>query len=127
MLPLELAGDNKAAERSADMLSQVGLSERSKHYPLQLSGGEQQRVAIARAFVAEPALLFADEPTGNLDQETGETIIELMFDLRNQQRSALVLVTHDNVLANRCDRCLLMQAGRLDEVPVAPGRNASQS
>lgn len=127
MLPLELAGDSKAAERSADMLSQVGLSERSKHYPLQLSGGEQQRVAIARAFVAEPALLFADEPTGNLDQETGETIIELMFDLRNQQRSALVLVTHDNVLANRCDRCLLMQAGKLDEVPVAPGRNASQS
>lgn len=127
MLPLELAGDTKAAERSADMLSQVGLSERSKHYPLQLSGGEQQRVAIARAFVAEPALLFADEPTGNLDQETGETIIELMFDLRNQLRSALVLVTHDNALANRCDRCLVMQAGRLDEVPVASSANASRS
>ena len=103
------------------------IRDSSKHYPLQLSGGEQQRVAIARAFVAEPALLFADEPTGNLDQETGETIIELMFDLRNQLRSALVLVTHDNALANRCDRCLVMQAGRLDEVPVASSANASRS
>lgn len=118
MLPLELAGDTKAGSRAADMLDQVGLSDRSKHYPLQLSGGEQQRVAIARAFVSDPELLFADEPTGNLDHETGETIIDLMFQLRSQKRSALVLVTHDNDLAKRCDRCLLMQAGQLEEVKL---------
>lgn len=118
MLPLELAGDTSATSRAADMLEQVGLSDRSKHYPLQLSGGEQQRVAIARAFVSDPELLFADEPTGNLDHETGETIIELMFRLRSQKSSALVLVTHDNDLARRCDRCLLMQSGRLDEVDL---------
>ncbi len=116
MLPLELSGDTQAAARAAEMLDQVGLSDRSKHYPLQLSGGEQQRVAIARAFVSDPELLFADEPTGNLDHETGETIIELMFSLRSQKRSALVLVTHDNDLARRCDRTLMMQSGQLDEI-----------
>lgn len=116
MLPLELAGDTQAASRAASMLAEVGLSERQKHHPLQLSGGEQQRVAIARAFVSEPELLFADEPTGNLDGETGATVIDLMFRLRQQQGSALVLVTHDNQLAERCDRRLLMQAGKLVEL-----------
>jgi len=115
MLPLELAGDNDASDRAADMLAQVGLTDRHKHYPLQLSGGEQQRVAIARAFVSKPELLFADEPTGNLDEETGETVIDLMFRLREQQGSALVLVTHDNDLARRCDRCMQMHAGQLTE------------
>lgn len=116
MLPLELAGDMKAESRAAEMLAEVGLSERKKHHPLQLSGGEQQRVAIARAFVSEPELLFADEPTGNLDAETGATIIDLMFRLRQQQGSALVLVTHDSKLAERCDRRLLMQGGKLVEL-----------
>lgn len=116
MLPLELAGDTDAEARAANMLAEVGLSERQKHHPLQLSGGEQQRVAIARAFVSEPELLFADEPTGNLDGETGATVIDLMFRLRQQQGSALVLVTHDSKLAERCDRRLLMQGGKLVEL-----------
>jgi len=116
MLPLELAGDNDAAKKATAMLAEVGLAEREKHHPLQLSGGEQQRVAIARAFVSEPELLFADEPTGNLDAETGNTVTDLMFRLRQQQGSALVLVTHDSQLAERCDRRLLMQGGMLTEV-----------
>lgn len=116
MLPLELAGDNNARKRAADMLAEVGLGEREKHHPLQLSGGEQQRVAIARAFVSEPELLFADEPTGNLDGETGATVVDLMFRLRQQLGSALVLVTHDNELAASCDRRLLMQSGKLSEL-----------
>ena len=116
MLPLELAGDTDAESRAANMLAEVGLSERQKHHPLQLSGGEQQRVAIARAFVSEPELLFADEPTGNLDGDTGATVIDLMFRLRQQQGSALVLVTHDSKLAERCDRRLLMQGGKLVEL-----------
>ncbi len=116
MLPLELAGDMNAQSRAAEMLAEVGLAERQKHHPLQLSGGEQQRVAIARAFVSEPELLFADEPTGNLDAETGATIIDLMFRLRRQQGSALALVTHDSKLAQRCDRRLLVQAGKLVEL-----------
>lgn len=116
MLPLELAGDMNAQSRASDMLAEVGLAEREKHHPLQLSGGEQQRVAIARAFVSEPELLFADEPTGNLDGETGATVIDLMFRLRQQQGAALVLVTHDSQLAERCDRRLLMQGGKLTEV-----------
>lgn len=116
MLPLELAGDTRAQARALDMLGEVGLADRAKHHPLQLSGGEQQRVAIARAFVSKPALLFADEPTGNLDAETGKTIIDLMFNLREQQQSALVLVTHDEQLAERCDRRLLMSGGKLTEL-----------
>ena len=116
MLPLELTGDEKAAERSRDMLEKVGLSHRAGHQPLQLSGGEQQRVALARAFVSEPALLFADEPTGNLDSDTGEKIIELMFALTKQQGSAVVLVTHDDSLAARCDRTLRMSNGRLEQL-----------
>lgn len=113
MLPLELAGADDAARRAASMLEDVGLSHRAGHHPLQLSGGEQQRVALARAFVAQPTLLFADEPTGNLDGDTGQKIIELMFSLRERLDSALVLITHDNVLAQRCDRRLTMNGGRL--------------
>jgi len=113
MLPLELANAADASDRSMQMLEQVGLADRATHQPLQLSGGEQQRVAIARAFVANPALLFADEPTGNLDSATGHKITDLMFSLREQFGSALVLVTHDDTLALRCDRRLRMGDGKL--------------
>ena len=113
MLPLELAERDDAAERAANMLAEVGLAERARHYPLQLSGGEQQRVAIARAFVSEPQILFADEPTGNLDADTGNRIVDLMFSLREQHNAALVLVTHDDSLARRCDRRLRMVSGEL--------------
>ena len=113
MLPLELAGlaDPRAAARS--IIDKVGLAERWSHYPAQLSGGEKQRVAIARAFATEPAVLFADEPTGNLDARTGETIMELMFDLNRNSSTTLVLVTHDSALAARCDRVLSLDAGKL--------------
>lgn len=114
MLPLELAGRDDARERSLETLAAVGLAERAGHYPRQLSGGEKQRVAIARAFVIEPRVLFADEPTGNLDQATGEHIIELLFDLNRARGATLVLVTHDLDLARRCDRVLHMAAGRID-------------
>jgi len=116
MLPLELTGQDNAVSLAKAMLEKVGLGHRFGHQPLQLSGGEQQRVALARAFVSQPALLFADEPTGNLDSDTGETVIELMFSLREQQGSAVVLVTHDDTLAARCDRTLRMGNGRLEEV-----------
>lgn len=116
MLPLELAGVTDAADQSRAMLEKVGLASRAGHQPLQLSGGEQQRVALARAFVSQPAVLFADEPTGNLDSDTGEKVIELMFSLREQQGTAVVLVTHDDSLAQRCDRILRMGNGRLDDV-----------
>ncbi len=116
MLPLELAGATDAAELSRAMLDKVGLSSRAGHQPLQMSGGEQQRVALARAFVSQPAVLFADEPTGNLDSDTGEKVIELMFSLREQQGTAVVLVTHDDSLAQRCDRTLRMGNGRLVEI-----------
>ena len=114
MLPLELAGEEQAAERARAMLDDVGLGHRGGHQPLQLSGGEQQRVALARAFVSQPALLFADEPTGNLDTDTGAKVVELMFNLRERLGSALVLVTHDDTLAARCDRRLRMDGGHLE-------------
>jgi putative ABC transport system ATP-binding protein len=114
MLPLELSAHPHAARRAADALGEVGLSARLHHYPAQLSGGEQQRVALARAFAAEPRLLFADEPTGSLDQATGEKITELLFRLREQSGASLLLVTHDTALANRCDRRLLLTSGRLE-------------
>lgn len=112
MLPIELAG--QPAEASAtQMLVRVGLGERLHHFPATLSGGEQQRVSIARAFVQRPVLIFADEPTGSLDEGTGATIINLMFELAAQQNTTLVLVTHDPSLAARCERQLVLQAGRL--------------
>jgi len=113
MLPLELAGHDHARRASRQIIDKVGLAARSSHYPSQLSGGEKQRVAIARAFATEPAVLFADEPTGNLDSRTGATIMELMFELNRNSATTLVLVTHDNELAERCDRVLSLDAGRL--------------
>jgi len=113
MLPLELAGAADARARSRDIIDKVGLGERWSHYPAQLSGGEKQRVALARAFATEPAVLFADEPTGNLDSRTGEKIMQLMFDLNRSSSTTLVLVTHDNALAERCDRILSLDAGKL--------------
>ncbi|MGM8936533.1 ABC transporter ATP-binding protein [Pseudomonas neustonica] len=115
MLPLELAGRRDARKRASDLLERVGLAARTSHYPQQLSGGEQQRVAIARAFASEPVILFADEPTGNLDAATGERITDLLFDLNLQQQTTLVLVTHDARLAARCSNTLQMQAGKLME------------
>ncbi len=113
MLPLELKGDTNAREKCMSLLQRVGLSERMDHTPLQLSGGEQQRVAIARAFAGEPEILFADEPTGNLDQKSGANIIELLFSMNQEKGTTLVLVTHDMQLASRCDRQLELDYGRL--------------
>ena len=113
MLPLELAGGENARKASRDIIDKVGLSYRWSHYPAQLSGGEKQRVAIARAFATEPAVLFADEPTGNLDSRTGANIMELMFDLNRSSSTTLVLVTHDISLAERCDRVLSLDIGKL--------------
>lgn len=113
MLPLELAGARDARGAAGAMLERVGLSERLGHYPKQLSGGEQQRVAIARAFVTRPALLLADEPTGNLDAATGSQVIDLMFELNRERGATLVLVTHDEALSQRCDRVLRLAAGML--------------
>jgi putative ABC transport system ATP-binding protein len=113
MLPLELGGRADARKAARELIAEVGLGDRWSHYPAQLSGGEKQRVAIARAFAAEPAVLFADEPTGNLDSRTGETIMELMFELNRSSSTTLVLVTHDHALADRCDRTLALDAGRL--------------
>lgn len=113
MLPLELAEDPTARKRAADALQSVGLQERKSHYPKQLSGGEKQRVAIARAFVSRPEVLFADEPTGNLDTVSGDRVADLLFDLNHQYKTTLVLVTHDRMLAARCDRVLELVAGKL--------------
>lgn len=113
MLPLELAGHNDARTAATTMLQTVGLGERLQHYPRHLSGGEQQRVALARAFVGKPALLFADEPTGNLDPHTGQQVIELLFNLNASQGTALVLVTHDVELAARCEVCYRLHEGSL--------------
>ena len=115
MLPLELAGIDAAREKSEEFLSRVGLAERFHHYPRTLSGGEQQRVAIARAFASQPLILFADEPTGNLDTTTGATVVELLFGLNKEEGTTLVLVTHDNTLADRCQRKFTMTAGHLEE------------
>lgn len=113
MLPLELSGAKDAETQAREILRQVGLSERLSHYPRQLSGGEQQRVALARAFVTRPAVLFADEPTGNLDTKTGESVVELLFEMNASSGTTLVLVTHDPKLAARCGRMLRIDAGRL--------------
>jgi putative ABC transport system ATP-binding protein len=122
MLPLELRGETReVAERATEMLQRVGLGERLGHYPRTLSGGEQQRVALARAFVTQPAVLFADEPTGSLDTATGEAVIRLMFELNRSVGSTLILVTHDRSVAARCGRILTIEAGRIagDELMAA--------
>ena len=113
MLPLELAGRKDSRKAATEMMSRVGLSQRLGHYPRVLSGGEQQRVALARAFVVQPAVLLADEPTGSLDFATGETVMELMFDLNREQGTTLVLVTHDRAIAQRCERRITIEAGRI--------------
>jgi putative ABC transport system ATP-binding protein len=126
MLPLELNGVGHRSKRIArESLARVGLTERARHYPHQLSGGEQQRVAIARAFAPEPRILFADEPTGNLDQATGRKIIELLFSLRDEQGVALVLVTHDAELTAWCDRHLRLADGRLTEMAAERAQRRS--
>ena len=113
MLPLELGGRKDSRKAATEMLSRVGLSARLGHYPKVLSGGEQQRVALARAFVVQPELLLADEPTGSLDFATGETIMQLMFDLNTELGTTLVLVTHDRAIAQRCERIITIEAGRV--------------
>lgn len=120
-LPAELAGIRNAKERGLELLAQVGLSERRDFYPTQLSGGEQQRVAIARAFITQPKILFADEPSANLDEKTGLLVEDLLFDLNQQQGTTLVLVTHKAELAERCQRQYLMHHGQLEQqLPSAP-------
>lgn len=116
MLPLEIRGLKTASQEATDLLSSVGLGNRLTHYPSQLSGGEQQRVALARAFAGGPAILFADEPTGNLDRTTGEQVESLLFELNRESATTLVLVTHDERLADRCDRRFKMTDGTLQEV-----------
>jgi putative ABC transport system ATP-binding protein len=119
LLPLELAGRADANERAAHWLDRVGLTARAGHTPRQLSGGEQQRVAIARAFATDPQVLFADEPTGNLDADTGARIIELLFELNASAHTTLILVTHDDALASRCQRRLHLVAGHASEAALA--------
>jgi len=121
MLPLELAGDAAASRSARDVLARVGLRERAGHYPNQLSGGEQQRVAIARAFAARPRILFADEPTGNLDLSTGRKVATLLFELNREESTTLVLVTHDEKLASQCGRRVKLVAGRI------PGSTANRA
>jgi putative ABC transport system ATP-binding protein len=118
MLPLEVRSENQPEKTAQTWLEKVGLSDRQHHYPQQLSGGEQQRVAVARAFASDAPILFADEPTGNLDTQTGATVADLLFDLNKEQGTTLVLVTHDEKLAARCERQFRMTAGVLEEVTV---------
>ncbi|GAA4083677.1 ABC transporter ATP-binding protein [Zhongshania borealis] len=130
MLPLELSGRTGAAAKAKTFLDKVGLAERGHHYPRQLSGGEQQRVALARAFAVEPDILFADEPTGNLDEQTGQRIIELLFELNSESDTTLVLVTHELPLARRCERQFVMHDGVLSETShdedAAPAGHSEQ-
>lgn len=124
-IPLELRGDRGARETAHGLLERVGLGERTDHYPSQLSGGEQQRVAVARAFAGRPTLLFADEPTGNLDEGTGSRVEDLLFDLNREAGTALVVVTHDLNLAARCDREIRLRGGRV--VPLEPSRLGTEA
>ena len=119
MLPLELNGEAHASARASEWLDRVGLSHRLTHYPRQLSGGEQQRVAIARAFAMEPRVLFADEPTGNLDTATGQKVVELLFEINRDAGTTLILVTHDANLAKQCDRSIRLEAGRVVDSSAA--------
>ncbi len=125
MLPAELAGVKDAKQKALDMLDKVGLSHRLTHLPKQLSGGEQQRVAIARAFISKPKVLFADEPTGNLDGENGAKVEQMLFDLNQQSDTTLVVVTHDMLLANKCQRQVRMDNGQLIEVTSSVKRGAA--
>jgi putative ABC transport system ATP-binding protein len=118
-VPLELAGEQDAAQRATAALARVGLSHRLSHYPAEMSGGEQQRVALARAIVANPAILVADEPTGNLDEATGADIVELLFELQREHGTTLVLVTHDLGLAARCDRTVRLRSGQIEHDSLA--------
>ncbi len=113
MVPLELRGENHVKDQAEGLLDQVGLGDRSKHYPVQLSGGEQQRIALARAFINRPKILFADEPTGNLDAETSEKVIELLFELNRAAGTTLVMVTHNNELASKAKRIVKLHAGQI--------------
>ena len=122
MLPLELNGEGKASEKAREWLDRVGLSHRLAHYPRQLSGGEQQRVAIARAFAMEPRVLFADEPTGNLDTATGQKVVELLFEINRDAGTTLILVTHDANLAQQCDRSIRLEAGKVVDSIAAEGQ-----
>jgi putative ABC transport system ATP-binding protein len=124
-VPPELAGAGNAQKRAAQELAAVGLQERANHYPAQLSGGEQQRVALARALVSNPTILIADEPTGNLDETTGAEIIDLMFKQHTQRGNTLVLVTHDPMLARRCDRVVRLRSGHIEPVAAEMGRLSS--
>lgn len=126
-LPLELRGDFDATERARSALETVGLVDRAGHFPAQLSGGESQRVALARALVIEPALLLADEPTGNLDERTGAIIADLLFDLVDRCNTTLILVTHSRDLAFRCSRSLLLHAGRLDQTGATGATSGAQA
>ncbi|WP_113906439.1 ABC transporter ATP-binding protein [Aliidiomarina celeris] len=119
MLPAELAGTENPEQQARELLEQVGLGDRLTHYPNQLSGGEQQRVAIARAFIGKPAILFADEPTGNLDRATGATIEDLLFELNQKHGTTLIMVTHDDRLAQKCDRIVRIESGCLQEAEYA--------
>ena len=121
-VPLELQGDKNASTRAKELLEQVGLADRLDHYPSQLSGGEQQRVALARAFVNKPSILFADEPTGNLDEETGEKVIKLLFELNKNAGTTLVIISHDLDLANRTQQILRLKGGQIltNELTTAP-------
>ncbi|GGZ55320.1 ABC transporter ATP-binding protein [Paraglaciecola chathamensis] len=125
MLPAEIAGLDNAKQLGQEILDKVGLGHRGDHYPNQLSGGEQQRVAIARAFITKPKILFADEPTGNLDAANSDKIEQLLFDLNRDSHTTLVLVTHDNELAKHCQRQLLMNAGELSEVTLSDDNASS--
>lgn len=122
LVPMEIFGVENADEKSRELLDEVGLAERTHHYPSQLSGGEQQRVAIARALANDPAILLADEPTGNLDSSNGQHIVELILDIHERRGSTIVLATHDIDLANRADRTVVLKGGRIDRIDVNRGR-----
>jgi putative ABC transport system ATP-binding protein len=126
MLPVELRGDTLAQSQAQELLEKVGLADRLDHYPRQLSGGEQQRVAIARAFASNPTVLFADEPTGNLDTQTGDRICQLLFDLNQEFGTTLVMVTHDQALAARCGRTIAIAGGSI-QAPACQAQQASAS